>query len=270
MASSRGTALKKEYPPEEDTREHVQDHLPVPVNVSKTPDTNLGANWGFGEGFRFQYDSHTSQADWAKRKYNAAHEKTTHSNNSHTEFTASADNTHQEILPELVAYNTVHHESELNVYDRLVFAIEMSIRYHSRRHTHYEHVFKLMMFSIILLSAFAFVSASSSRVVLGLCIIGLALGTFVWNITHSSRLHDVIRGEYQSLLENIRLYTHPAAEDIRHWRNQRMRIRAKEPPLFWAVADDCYLETAKHWDIEAEHRDKLPILLQPFKNWFRF
>ena len=240
--------------------------MPVPVNAS--------ANWGFGEGFRFQYDSHTSQADWSKRKYHSANDSHNNSGHFHSE---TKSRTHsekpepsQEVLPELIAYNTVHHESELSVYDRLIFAIEMSIRYHSRRHTHYEHVFKLIMFTIILLSAFAFVAASSSRVVLGLCIMGLALGTFVWNITHSSRLHDVIRGEYQSLLENIRLYTHPSHEDVRHWRNQRLRIRAKEPPLFWAVADDCYYETANHWDIEPQARERLPVLLQPFKNWFRF
>lgn len=241
MALSQGTALKK-VPP-----------MPVPVNAS--------AHWGFGDGFRFRYENKTSQADWARRKYQSApHEK---NDASHTQEAKT--------LPELVAYQTKHREADLNVYDRLIFAIEMSIRYHSRRHAHYEQVFRLMMFGIILLSAFAFVAAaSSSRVVLGLCIIGLALGTFVWNITHSSRLHDVIRGEYQSLLENIRLYTQPTEEDIRHWRNQRLRIRSKEPPLFWAVADDCYFETANHWDIEPQARDKLPVMLRPFKNWFRF
>lgn len=246
MAPVSGTALKN------------NSSLPVPANVS--------ASWGFGEGFRFQYDNHTSQGEWARRKYHSANDSSAH---FHSEYKTEKPET-QEIIPDLVAYNTIQRESDLSVYDRLVFAIEMSIRYHSRRHTHYEHVFRLMMLGIVCLSAFAFVTASSSRVVLGLCIIGLSLGTLVWNITHSSRLHDVIRGEYQSLLENIRLYTYPTMEDIRHWRNQRMRIRAKEPPLYWAVADDCYLETANHWDIEPQPRDKLPMLLQPFKNWFRF
>ena len=247
MAPLPGNALRKD-----------EATLPVPTNVL--------ANWGFGEGFRFQYDSHTSQADWSKRKYQSANDSGSH---YQSEFHSQKPEPAPEVLPELAAYNTVHHESELSVYDRLIFAIEMSIRYHSRRHTHYEHVFRLMMLAIVCLSAFAFVTASSSRVVLGLCIIGLSLGTLVWNITHSSRLHDVIRGEYQSLLDNIRLYTYPTAEDIRHWRNQRMRIRAKEPPIYWAVADDCYLETANHWDIEPRRREKLPALLQPFKNWFR-
>lgn len=238
MASSQGTARKNE-----------NSSLPVPVNAA--------ASWGVGNGFRFHYEGKTSQSEWTKRKYRSANDS------------QPKQKPQPEVLPELYARDVARTEDELSVYDRLIFAIEVSLRYHSHRHKHYENVFRTMMLAIVCLSAFAFMTASNTRVFLGLCIIGLAAGTFVWNVTHLSRLHDVIRGQYQSLLEHIRLHEEPTAHDIRHWRNIRLKIRAKEPAVFWAVSDDCYYETVRAWDLEPKHRDKLPLVLRPFKNWFR-
>ncbi len=212
---------------------------------------------GFGKGFRFNYESQTSQAHWSRQKYNSA-------NDSKAE-----PRTHHDQLPTL-SVPAFSDENSLNIFDRLAFNVETSIRYHTRRHHHYERLFRGMMMAIMFLSSFAFVSGLNNRVFLGLCVVGLAAGTFVWNITNLSRFHDVIRAKYQSLFDHIRVSENPTENDFRHWCLVRMRIRAKEPPIFWAVANDCYNETARAWNIEPKHNTNLPWMLRLFQNWLRF
>jgi hypothetical protein len=239
MAMSSGNKRKQQLAPS------------VPVNLSSYQ--------GFGSGFRFHYDSSkTSQSEWSRGKYNSA-------NDSNSE-----PDTHHIQLPELIARDQPREEAELNIYDRLLFNVELAARYHSRRHQHYERAFRMIMFSIIVLASFAFVSGSNTRLVLGLSVIGLAIGTFVWNILPLSRLHDLLRGEYQSLLDHMRLHDEPTENDMRHWRNIHLRIRGKEPPLYWAIADDCHDETARSWNLVPKLRTKLPWMMRPFINWWRF
>jgi hypothetical protein len=226
--------------------------------VAQSVPVNLSLYKGFGNSFRFHYDSKTSQSEWSRKKYHSANDS------------ASKPEAHQTKLPELVANHRAQNEMELGMHDRLMFNVELAIRYHTHRHQHFERIFRYMMLGIVLLAAFALVSGVSSRAVLGLCVIGLAVGTFVWNITHSSRAHDVMRGEYQSLLEHMRAYEDPTENDLRHWRNVNYRIRAKEPALYWGVLDQAYLETARSWHLEPEPREKLPWMLRIFINWLRF
>jgi hypothetical protein len=212
---------------------------------------------GFGNGFRFNYDSDTSQAHWSRQKYYSAHD------------TKAEPQTQYDQLP-AVSAQVASDENGLNIFDRLAFNVETSIRYHSRRHEHYERLFRGMMMAIMFLSSFAFVSGINNRALLGLCIVGLAAGTFVWNITNLSRLHDVIRAKYQSLFDHIRVSENPTENDMRHWCLIRMRIRSKEPPTFWAVANECHYETCRAWNLQPKQHPKLPWMLHIFKNWLRF
>lgn len=161
-------------------------------------------------------------------------------------------------------------ETDLPAYDRLAFAAEVSIRYHARRKNHYDSMFKIMMLGVILLSGWAFLLGIAEKAFIGLGVIGLAASTLVWNITARAREHDVLRSEYQTLLDQIRLCGMPSEQDIKNWRHLRQRIQTKEPPIYWAVANDCYYEVARAWDLDPKDRGTLPLLLKPFINWFRF
>ena len=226
--------------------------LPVPLQNQS----------GFGDGFRFHYEQKTGQSEWARQKYTEFHDSKTEGQD--------IDEDNPEKLPHIVRPHLQKDETGLDPCERLAFATEVSIRYHKRRHTHYDAAFRLMMLSVVLLTAFAFMGGASSRAVLGLSIIGLAAGSVLWNITGLSRLHDVLCNEYQHLLEMIRLNATPQPNDLRNWRSVRLRIQAKEPPVFWAVANDCYYDVARAWHLEPKRREKLPLMLRPFMNWVRF
>lgn len=170
----------------------------------------------------------------------------------------------------MVTRKAANDETDLPPYERLAFAAEVSIRYHARRKGHFEQTFKVMMLGVILLSGWAFLLGLAEKAFLGLGVIGLAAGTLVWNITARAREHDVLRSEYQTLLDQIRLNDQPNEQDIKNWRHLRHRIQTKEPPVFWAVANDCYYEVARAWDLEPRDRGTPPLMLRPFINWFRF
>ena len=182
----------------------------------------------------------------------------------------SASKRAQTLPAVLVARKAANDETDLPPYERLAFASEVSIRYHARRKTHFEHVFKTMMFGVIMLAGWAFLLGLTQKAVLGIGVIGLAGATLVWNITARSREHDVLRSEYQTLLDQIRLTPQPSEQDLKNWRHLRQRIQTKEPPVYWAVANDCYYDVARAWDLEPKDRGNPPIMLRPFINWFRF
>lgn len=223
---------------------------------------NLNSFSGFGDGPRFHYHSDTQQAEWSHKRYQNYY------SNASQDFSGQNDN-HAGDIP-LYATPRLKDETSLTPYDRLAFATEISILYHTRRHAHYDNVFRMMMLSIIVLSGFAFVSGVDARAILGLSIIGIAAGSVIWNVTQLSRLHDVLRSEYQGLMEMIRMTPAPRNHDLRLWRNMRLRIRQKEPAIYWAVANECYYDAARAWELEPKKREGLPLMLRPFKNWFRF
>jgi len=144
------------------------------------------------------------------------------------------------------------------------------VRYHNRRKQHFDMAFRLMMLGVIVMGAAGFMLGLSEKIWMGLGVIGLAAGTLVWNVTARAREHDVLRSEYQTLLEQIRLTPEPSPTDIRNWRSLRLRIQMKEPAVYWAVANDCYYEVSRAWGLEPRERPMPPVMLRPFMNWFRF
>lgn len=248
------------------TRSSTNLIIPQEANLPVISTNQYGfGQYGFGEGFRFHYDPHTQQSEWSKKRYQNYHSNT---------YNADNGNDNNPFTDQPQPYSPipvpVSDETTLSPFDRLAFATEISIRYHERRHSHYDNVFRLIMLSIILLSGFALVSGVDARAILGLSIMGLAAGTIIWNVTNLSRVHDVLRNEYLNLMEMIRMTPIPQARDLRMWKTLRMRIRGKEPPMYWAVANECYYDVARAWDMRPRKRERLPVMLRPFKNWVRF
>lgn len=211
---------------------------------------------GFGSGYNFQYEK-TIGNSWSKQGYH-------HFKPESDEFPSGDPS------PRLIIPAPANDERDLSGYDRLAFATEVSIRYHNRRKQHYETAFRMMMLGVIIMAVSAFLFGTEQKALLGIGIIGLAAATLVWNVTQKSREHDVLRSEYQTLSDQIRLTQTPDEQDLLNWRNLRLRIQSKEPAVYWAVANDCYYEVARAWDLKPEQRGLPPLMLRPFMNWFRF
>ena len=215
---------------------------------------------GFGKGYGFQYEK-TIGNSWSQ---NNDKQKYQHFRPESDEIPSD------ESAPRLVIPRPANDERDLSAYDRLAFATEVSIRYHNRRKQHYETAFRMMMLGVIVMAVSAFVFATAQKTMLGLGIIGLAAATLVWNVTQKAREHDVLRSEYQTLMDQVRMTRMPDEQDLINWRTLRLRIQSKEPAVYWAVANDCYYEVARAWDLKPEQRGLPPLMLRPFMNWFRF
>ncbi len=162
-----------------------------------------------------------------------------------------------------------NNQTDLNPLDKLTLSTEVSIRYHQRRKNHYDHIYKVMAFVVIMMATSGFILnlAQSEIYILGtVAVIGLML---VWNLNQKSREHEVLRHRYQNLLEQIRMKQNPEQSDLYDWRTTRIKIQADEPPMHWALVNDCYYDVARSWDLRPKNK-ACPIWLRPFMNWFRF
>ncbi len=224
--------------------------MPSPANDIRQP--LVPSPQGFGDGARFGYHQAFGGTSWS------AHSQ------------PNDEIPQNEHAPHVVIPQPANDESSLDSYDKLAFATEVSVRYHNRRKQHFDTAFRLMMLGVIVMGAAGFMFGLSEKLWMGLGIIGLAAGTLVWNVTARAREHDVLRSEYQTLLEQIRLTTEPTPQDVRNWRSLRLRIQMKEPAVYWAVANDCYYEVCRAWGLEPRERPMPPVMLRPFMNWFRF
>lgn len=168
--------------------------------------------------------------------------------------------------PVMPAANDERHSSAL---DKLVLSSEISIRYHKRRKQHLDGVYKVLVFSTLMLSAAAFLLQLTHQGLIGMAVIGLGSLSMVWNFSHKAREHDILVNQYQQLLDLIRMTHLPTADHVKQWRTQRMSIQSKEPPIYWAVMNDCTYDVARAWDLKPKKRG-CPALLRPFMHWFRF
>ena len=128
---------------------------------------------------------------------------------------------------------------------------------------------KVVVFSTLMLSAAAFLLNLTHKGLIGFAVIGLGSLSMVWNFSHKAREHDVLVHKYQQLLDMIRLTHQPTADHVKQWRVQRMAIQSKEPPIYWAVMNDCTYDVARAWDLKPKKRG-CPMLLRPFMHWIRF
>lgn len=157
----------------------------------------------------------------------------------------------------------------LNPIDKLTLSTEVSIRYHQRRKNHYDTVYKWMVFAVIMLAAGGVLLNLNRPELFGLGTVAIAGFTLVWNLTQKSREHDILRNRYQNLLDQIRMAGEPTKKDIYNWRTIRLNIQTDEPPIHWAIVNDCYYDVARAWDLRPKKK-ACPLLLRPFMNWIRF
>lgn len=157
----------------------------------------------------------------------------------------------------------------LNPIDKLTLSTEVSIRYHQRRKNHYDGVYKWMVFGVIMMAAGGMMLNLNRPEIFGIGTIAIAGFTLVWNLTQKSREHDILRNRYQNLLEQIRMAGEPSKKDIYNWRTIRLNIQTDEPPIHWAIVNDCYYDVARAWDLRPKKKS-CPLFLRPFMNWVRF
>lgn len=153
--------------------------------------------------------------------------------------------------------------------DKMMLSSEISMRYHKRRKQHFDGVYKVVVFSTLMLSAAAFLLNLTHKGLIGFAVIGLGAVSMVWNFSHKAREHDVLVNQYQQLLDIIRLTHQPTADHMKQWRVQRMAIQSKEPPIYWAVMNDCTYDVARAWDLKPK-KNGCPMILRPFMHWIRF
>jgi hypothetical protein len=170
-------------------------------------------------------------------------------------------------------YVAVNDEPLFTPLDKLTMATQVSMRYHESRKRHYDGIYKAMVFGIMALGAASFVAGFSEWKYISMGVLGLSGMLMVWNFNHKAREHDLLRVQYKNLLDNIRLTPKPNPQDIYNWRTLRMNIQSQEPPVFWTVANDCYYDVARAWDLNphnlAEQRKNLPWLLRALSHWIR-
>ena len=131
---------------------------------------------------------------------------------------------------------------------KLNFSVEMSMRYHQRRRGFCEWSHNVIMFSIIILGSAAF-----SELVQGwhhyFVFLATSLAAFdlVWKPSHRSRDHEVLFRRFSDLAIDLRTNA-PSEENYAKWKKARIAIEADEPPVYWALAEDCHNEVIRLTD----------------------
>jgi hypothetical protein len=174
-----------------------------------------------------------------------------------------------ETVPATIPQPPANDDMRVSAIDKMMLATEISMRYHKCRKQHYDGVYKFLVFSTLMLSAAAFLLNLTHHGIIGFAIIGLGVVSLVWNFSHKAREHDVLLNQHAQLLESIRLTHQPTMDHAKQWRMQRMTIQSKEPPIYWAVMNDCTYDVARAWDLKPKKRG-CPTILRPFMNWIRF
>lgn len=172
-------------------------------------------------------------------------------------------------VPATIPQAPANDDMRVSAIDKMMLATEISMRYHKRRKQHYDGVYKFLVFSTLMLSAAAFLLDLTHHGLIGFAVIGLGVISLVWNFSHKAREHDVLLNQHAQLLESIRLTHQPTMDHVKQWRMQRMTIQSKEPPIYWAVMNDCTYDVARAWDLKPKKRG-CPTFLRPFMNWIRF
>ena len=140
--------------------------------------------------------------------------------------------------------------------DELNFAVERSMRYHSRRRGFYDSFHKMIMFFIILLGSAAFAHIplylfDSNFYVLGAIVSILAAIDLVWGMSHRARDHELLFRRFSNLA--IRIRTEKSSEDVyKEWVKERITIEMDEPPIYCALEADCDNEVRRAWGRDKE------------------
>lgn len=124
----------------------------------------------------------------------------------------------------------------------LDFEIEKSMRYHQRRRGFYESMHKSVMFAVILAGSSAIAGAPTLSAALA-AILGALDLTFGFSV--KARDHEILYRRFSELALDFRGTAEFTDADLRRLEAERLKIEMDEPPVYGALADDCYNEVAR-------------------------
>lgn len=127
--------------------------------------------------------------------------------------------------------------------DGLIFGIEKSIRYHQRRRAHYEGPHKAVMLGVILTGSAAFANALGHGAAMGLGAAVLGASDLAFGFSRRARDHEILHRRFTDLAIRAR---QPGADE-QVIERARLEIETDEPPIYWAVESDCFMEVAAAW-----------------------
>jgi len=132
-------------------------------------------------------------------------------------------------------------------YHTLLFAVRRSIRYHTRRRRFFDGRYRVTTAVAIILGSTSVVTvltqlnpvypAIASAIITVLLTLDLVAGT-----TAMSRLHHDLAREFGSLEEQLILMKEPSDDALRELTAARLKIEAKEPPVFRILDLLCHNE----------------------------
>ena len=129
---------------------------------------------------------------------------------------------------------------DVNV-EKLNSSIELSMRYHQRRRAFYERTHNVIMFLIVISGSTAFSDLAVYSVPIATALAALDL---VWKPSHRARDHEMLFRRFSDLAIAVRTGDE-SEENYGKWKKERITIEADEPPVYWALANDCYNEVTR-------------------------
>ena len=135
-----------------------------------------------------------------------------------------------------------------NKIDRLNFDIELSMRYHQRRRAFYDGNYHVIVFLIIISGSAAFSGLSNYFAALAAFFGAL---DFAWKPSHHSRDHKEFFRRFSNLAIDLRTGS-DSEENYAKWKKERIALEADEPPVYTALANDCFNEVNRSRDSSAK------------------
>ena len=151
--------------------------------------------------------------------------------------------------------------------DGLMFGIEKSIRYHQRRRAHYEELHKAVMLGVIVSGSAAFANSMGHGPVMGLVAAILGAVDLVFAFSHRARDHEILHRRFTELANRCR---RAPESDVTELERIRMEIETDEPPIYWEVESDCYMEVAAAWGRKVDRPQNWTWWRRAMMHWWRF
>lgn len=151
-------------------------------------------------------------------------------------------------------------EKLLDDLDDVKFRIGKSMRYHQSRRAYYDQIHRMYVLGVIISGSTAFGDLFDAPELFGLAAASLGALDLTLAFSHKARDHEIIHKQFADLAADIELEVEPTSGMLRSWRSRILRIESSEPPVYWALEQDCHLEVAQTWRREPE---------APPLTWFR-
>lgn len=132
----------------------------------------------------------------------------------------------------------------------LRFAVDKSLRYHQRRRGFYELIHRWISIGVILAGSAAIATDWPKSA----GVLSVILGTldFVFGYSHRARDHEALYRRFTDLSIKARSSSLDDSA-ITELENERDRIEADEPPIYWLLEADCDNETTIAWGLDQKN-----------------